>query len=230
MNVKSSRVGPNIFGLFGAGGFAREVMPIAREMTSSFNQVSENIEELVFVDVDSSAKLRNGYRVISEDEFAASSSHRRFFNVAISDYVLRKKIAESRIAYGEIPLSLISRNAVVYDGNSIGEGAIICAFSTITSNAKVGKFFHSNIYSYVAHDCVIGDYVTFAPNVHCNGNVVIEDHAYIGTGAIIKQGSPDKPTVIGTGAIIGMGAVVTRDVAPYSTVVGNPARKFEKAG
>jgi acetyltransferase-like isoleucine patch superfamily enzyme len=41
-------------------------------------------------------------------------------------------------------------------------------------------------------------------------NIHIEDHAYIGTGAIIKQGTPDKPLVIGKGAVIGMGAVVTK--------------------
>jgi len=122
---------------------------------------------------------------------------------------------------------LVAENAVVLDEVSIGEGAILCHFTQLTSNIRIGKYFHANIYSYVAHDCVIGDYVTFAPAVRCNGNVVIEDHAYIGTGAVIKQGSPDKPLVIGRGAIVGMGAVVTKDVPPGVTVVGNPAKVFE---
>ena len=73
---------------------------------------------------------------------------------------------------------------------------------------------------------MIGDYVTFAPSVRCNGNIVIEDHAYIGTGAVIKQGTPEKPLVIGKGAVVGMGAVVTKDVPPGVTVVGNPAKPF----
>jgi acetyltransferase-like isoleucine patch superfamily enzyme len=75
---------------------------------------------------------------------------------------------------------------------------------------------------------VIGDYVTFAPRVHCNGNVHIEDHAYIGTGAILRQGTPDKPLIIGRGAVVGMGAVVTKDVAPNTVVVGNPAKILER--
>ena len=75
---------------------------------------------------------------------------------------------------------------------------------------------------------VVGGFVTFAPRVHCNGNVVIEDHAYIGTGAILKQGQPGKPLVIGRGAVLGMGAVVTKSVAPGATVVGNPARLMER--
>ena len=79
-------------------------------------------------------------------------------------------------------------------------------------------------YSYVEHDCVIGDFVTFAPGVQCNGNVTIEDHVYVGAGAMIKQGKPGKPLVVGRGAVVGMGAVVTRDVPAGATVVGNPAR------
>jgi acetyltransferase-like isoleucine patch superfamily enzyme len=60
--------------------------------------------------------------------------------------------------------------------------------------------------------------------VHCNGNIVIEDHAYIGAGAVIKQGRPGAPLVIGAGAVVGMGAIVTRSVPAGTTVVGNPAR------
>jgi hypothetical protein len=71
---------------------------------------------------------------------------------------------------------------------------------------------------------VIGDFVTFAPSAQCNGNVVVDDYAYIGTGAVIKEGTRERPLVIGKGATVGMGAVVTKDVAPFTTVVGNPAR------
>lgn len=100
----------------------------------------------------------------------------------------------------------------------------MCGNTTITASAKIGRQFQANIYSYIAHDCVIGDYVTFAPRVCCNGNVHIEDFAYIGTGVVIKQGLNDKPLVIGRGAIVGMGAVVTKDVPPGAVVMGNPAK------
>ena len=77
-------------------------------------------------------------------------------------------------------------------------------------------------------NCVIGDFVTFAPSVKCNGNVNIGDYAYIGTGAIIKQGKPGKPLVIGTGAIVAAGAVVTKNVPEGITVFGNPAVPLTK--
>ena len=102
-------------------------------------------------------------------------------------------------------------------------------FTIVSPNASIGRYFHCNYHSYVAHDCVIGDFVTFAPAVRCNGGVVIEDHAYIGTGAVIKQATPGRPVVIGRGAIVGMGAVVTKSVPAGVTVVGNPARPLGAA-
>jgi acetyltransferase-like isoleucine patch superfamily enzyme len=102
-------------------------------------------------------------------------------------------------------------------------------FVTLTSNVRIGRHFHANLYSYVEHDCVIGDFVTFAPGVQCNGNIVVEDFAYIGAGAVIRQGRAGEPVVIGRGATVGMGAVVTRSVPAGETVVGNPARPLRKS-
>ena len=125
---------------------------------------------------------------------------------------------------------LQAANVVVYDSNRIGDGSILCAHSVVTSNATIGRHFHANLYSYVAHDCVIGDWVTFAPRVSCNGNVHIGDHAYIGTGAVLRPGLPrGKPLTIGNAAVVGMGAVVTKDIAVGVTVVGNPARPLERS-
>ena len=70
--------------------------------------------------------------------------------------------------------------------------------------------------------------MTFAPRVQCNGYVHIQDHAYIGASAVIKNGTDDAPLIIGKGAVIGMGAVVTKNVPPFTTVVGNPAKPFTK--
>jgi sugar O-acyltransferase (sialic acid O-acetyltransferase NeuD family) len=215
-------------GLFGAGGYAREVMPIVLEY---IDQQSSNshLYEIYFVEHEPKLSSVNGFKVISESKFFDLDCDQKFFNIAIGDSRIREKISNICLSNNSVPLSLIASNVSIYNNNQIGDGAIISAHSTITSNARIGKFFHSNIYSYVAHDCEIGDYVTFAPNVHCNGNVHIHNHAYIGTGAILRQGANDAPLIIGEGAVVGMGAVVTKNVAPFSTVIGNPARPYEKA-
>ncbi len=218
------------FGLVGAGGFAREVMPILRDHASTVLTPKYGVQSTIcFVDANPAKTELNGYPLISESDFFSLRCSQRLFNIAIGDSQLRQKIAEEYIARGAKPVSLRSTNSVVYDENEVGEGAILCANTVVTSNAKIGRFFHANIFSYVAHDCIVGDFVTFAPNVHCNGNVHVRDHAFVGTGAIIKQGALSKPLVIGEGAIVGMGAVVTNDVEPFTTVVGNPAKPLQKA-
>lgn len=49
--------------------------------------------------------------------------------------------------------------------------------------------------------------------------VVIEDKCWIGARAIVLKG-----VRLGTGSVIGAGSVVTKDVAPWTIVAGNPAR------
>ena len=211
-------MGNRLFGLYGAGGFGREVLPLARAQLGPDWRI-------VFIETEPHAAEVNGVPLLSEDDFFAERASEHSFAIAIADSHARETIGQRCSRRGARAVSLAAGNATVYDANRIGHGAILCAHTTITSNAEIGCHFHANIYSYVAHDCVIGDYVTFAPRVSCNGNVHIRDHAYIGTGAMIRPGIPGgRPLTIGEGAVVGMGAVVTRDVEPYTTVVGNPAR------
>lgn len=205
--------------VYGAAGCGRGVMPLARD------QYLDVASELLFVDDDpSQLGVRNGHRVVRYRDWLMESSDMRMAILAIANAGIRERIATICRDDGVSFASVIARNAVVMDEVQIGEGAVLCPFVTITSNVRIGVHFHANLYSYVEHDCIVGDYVTFAPGVKCNGNVIIEDHVYVGAGAIIKQGRPGAPLVIGRGSVIGMGAVVTKSVPPGSTVVGNPAR------
>lgn len=208
----------NLIGVYGASGFGREVMPLVR------HNVSLGDSRVVFIDDNISGDTINSHEVISYQQFLKETADEKLITVAIANSVVRHKIMDMCIGDGIEVFDVLSQNSLIMDDVNIGKGFIISPFVTITSNVRIGKGFQANLYSYVAHDCVIGDYVTFAPSVKCNGNVFIEDHAYIGTGAIIKQGKPGTPLVIGEGAVIGMGAVVTKDVPAGSIVVGNPAK------
>ena len=210
-------------GIYGASGFGKEVMPLVRQQYPTLLQA-----QFVFIDDGQAGSTLNGYPVLSYADFVSHSAQHKAVTIAIANSRVREKLVIRLDQDGIQHLAVQAANTVVLDEVEIGEGSLLCPFSCLTSNIKIGKFFHANIYSYVAHDCIIGDYVTFAPGVKCNGNIHIEDHAYIGTGAVIKQGTPDQPLVIGKGAIVGMGAVVTKSVPAGVTVVGNPARILEK--
>lgn len=214
-----------IYAVYGASGFGREVMPVARE--SLLNQRKERAK-LVFVDDNNSEPVCNGYPLMTYAEFRRFDASQHYAVVAIADSKIRQKLVERLISDGIDIWDIVSPNSMRHDEVTIGCGSIICPFVTLTSNINIGESFHANLYSYVAHDCVIGNYVTFAPGVKCNGNVIIEDHVYVGTGAVIKQGRVGQPLTIGKEAVIGMGAVVTKNVAPGTIVVGNPAKPLNK--
>jgi len=214
-----------LYGIVGTGGFGREVLPVAVKMLADQMDDADSDCDVVFVDENTHNRSAcNGHPLYDVAEFLAHPAPEKFFNIAIANTTVRKRVAEQLINAGIRPFRITAPNFLGLDNNQIDEGAIFCPFTMVTSNARIGRFFHANIYSYVAHDCQIGDYVTFAPGVHCNGNVIIEDHVYVGTGVVIREGTSEKPIIIGQGATLGMGAVITKSVPPFETVVGNPAR------
>lgn len=215
----------DLFAVYGASGCGRGVMPLARQQLALAGVPASR---LVFVDDAPGPALVNGQRLLSYAQFLAESASARHCVLAIASGAVRESLAKRCAGDGVQAWSVAAANVVQMDDVVLGEGAVLSPFVTLTSNIRIGQHFHANLYSYVEHDCVVGDFVTFAPGVHCNGNVIVEDHAYIGTGAILKQGQPGKPLVIGRGAVVGMGAVVTKSVAPGATVVGNPARLLER--
>lgn len=192
--------------IFGSGGFGREVSDMVRANL-------QHGTNLFFASDDGAGSMLD-IPILPAEEIGSGDS----VLIAIGDGETRRSIEARLLAQGCTIGAAIARTAIVSPFASIGDGAVISDYVLINAATRIGRQFQCNIYAYVAHDCTIGDFVTLAPNVCCNGNVTICDNAYIGTGAMLRQGIS-----IGAGAVVGMGAVVVKDVPAGVTVAGNPA-------
>ena len=212
-----------MYAVYGSGGFGREVMPLLRDFVK---RKKKKFDKFIFIDDSANAQEK----VNNIDSLSFARVIKKFRGseikccIAIADSNIRKKLAmkcsENKISL----MSVRAINSVVMDEVIIGEGSIINPFATITSNVTIGKCFQSNIYSYIAHDCTIGNFVTFGPGVKCNGNVHIQDNVYVGTGTIIYPGTKNNPIIIGENSKIAAGSVVTKNIPRNVTVFGNPAK------
>jgi len=208
--------------IVGTGGLGREVAALALEQVRA--EHGEVLDPVVFVPQDPKDQAEvAGFAARTLGELRDDQA----LVIAVGDPDLRRRIAEGEAA-GRRFASVVADTVRRRGRSEIGEGAILCDGVVITDHIRIGRHFLANPNACVMHDCTIGDFVTLAPGARVNGNVEIGDGAYVGAGAVIKQGTPGRPRRIGAGAVIGMGAVVTRDVGPGETVVGNPARPLKR--
>lgn len=127
---------------------------------------------------------------------------------------------------------MISPLANLWGENEIGEGTSIGAFCDI-GGVKIGRNCKIQCHVSIPPGWVIGDNVFIGPgarfandkkhSVKANfepSRGVVEDGANIGMGALVL------PVTIGEASSIGAGAVVTKDVPPGETWVGNPAKRL----
>lgn len=125
--------------------------------------------------------------------------------------------------HGHAPLTIIHPNAFLAASAQTGDGCQLLAMSAVCASAKLGRAVIVNTKASIDHDCHIADGVHIAPGATLAGEVIVDEFAFIGTGAVVL------PRVrIGAGAIVGAGTIVTRDVAAGVTVVGNPAHPYYK--
>jgi acetyltransferase-like isoleucine patch superfamily enzyme len=101
----------------------------------------------------------------------------------------------------------------------IGNHTFINYGSSIAARAsvKIGSYCHLGHYTFVMDNDQHG--VVRRMELPQSYPVIIEDHVWIGSKAVILPG-----VRIGSRAVIGAGSIVTKDIPPRCVAAGNPAR------
>jgi UDP-perosamine 4-acetyltransferase len=205
--------------ILGAGGHARVLLDILL--------LQGEVEVLGFLDPSLKDCVVQGVRVIGDDSMLpALREQADCFIVGVgsnSDTRARINLFEQAVQHGYRPLSTTHPTAIVASTARIGEGTALLAGSIVNPNAHIGKNVILNTGCIVEHDCDIGDHVHIAPGVVLSGGVTVGEGTHVGTGAVIRQ-----KTRLGKHAVVGAGAVVVKPVPDGTTVVGNPARVFQR--
>jgi UDP-N-acetylglucosamine acyltransferase len=109
----------------------------------------------------------------------------------------------------------------VGDDNMIREFVTVHRAYELDGETRIG---HRNLimaYAHIAHNCILGSDITIANLVTMAGHVEIHDQAVIGGMAGILQF-----VRVGRLAMVGGLARVIKDILPYATVAGQPARNY----
>lgn len=148
--------------------------------------------------------------------------------------------------------------ALVDDGCTIGNNTKIWHFSHIMSNCTIGQGCNIGQNVVVSPRVILGDNVKVQNNVSIYTGVTCDDDVFLGPSMVftnvinprsaINRKDQYAKTHVGKGAsiganativcghdigeyaFIGAGAVVTKNVAPYALVVGNPAKQLGWVG
>lgn len=143
--------------------------------------------------------------------------------------------------------------AVIDEGCEIGADTKIWHFSHVMSGCVIGKGCNIGQNVVISPQVIIGNNVKIQNNVSLYTGVICEDDVFLGPSCVftnvinprsaIVRRNEYKTTRVGKGAsiganativcgndigayaFVGAGAVITKNVAPYALMVGNPARQ-----
>ena len=174
-------------------------------------QLGQDVEIGAFCTIGPQVQLSDGVRLVSHvvvegaTQIGANTTIHPFAVLGGAPQHLAHKGEDTRLVIGE--RNIIREHVTMHTG-TVGGGGV----TTVGSDSlyMVG--------AHVAHDCVVGDRVTFANNATLGGHVVIGDFVFMGGLCAVHQF-----TRIGRYSFVGGGGVVTKDIIPYGSVWGNHA-------
>ena len=203
----------------GGGGHARVVISILRKL--------KHYSIIGYTDLRDHGTVLGVSYLGSDRELAARATGPKKLNAVLavgqvglgkSRYELWMRLPSHALSFPEI----VSPDAIVNEGVSGGEGAVVMDGAVINTGATIGRGVIVNTNSTVEHDVRLEDWVHVAPGATISGGVTVGSFSMIGAGATVIEG-----IMITAGCTVGAGATVVQDLAEPGVYVGSPARRIE---
>ena len=191
--------------------------------------------------IDSNTIIRRGTQ-IGENSFIGSNC---IVGEYLMDFCISRTISDYTLIIGKD--ALIRSGSIIYTDSVIGDEFQTGHQVTIREKSKIGNYVSVGTLSDIQGDCKIGNYVRMHSNVHIGQLSVIDDFVWIfpyvvltndptppsnnfvgvhihpfavvATGAVVTPGIE-----IGQDALVAAGCTVTKNVEPYTVVMGNPGK------
>ncbi len=208
--------------VLGGGGHARVVID------SLLAQDAASVEGVLDADHSLWGTSVLGVPVLGDEALLPDMARRGITHFLVglggaADNRARSRLFEMGRGAGLTALNVCHPSAVCSSFARIGAGSMLLPCAIVNAGAELGMNVIVNTGAVVEHDCTIGDHAHVATGARLSGGVQVGKLAHVGVGACVRQ-----ELTIGEGAIIGAGAAVVKDVAPWTVVVGVPARLFRR--
>ena len=196
-------------GIYGASGFGREVAWLIEECAKT----GVPYKTACFIDDNPTkcGKILNGIPIMALEQAVKTYPGLAVVS-GIGNPRLREQLMSRAAEMGSSFETIVHPRVERSRWIEMGEGTVICAGCILTTNIQLGKQVQINLDCTIGHDVVMGDYSTLAPGVHISGWVHFGQRVYVGTGAVIINGTEESPLHLGDDVIIGAGACVTKSI------------------
>jgi sugar O-acyltransferase (sialic acid O-acetyltransferase NeuD family) len=206
--------------IIGAGGFGREMLAWARQSV----QYERDWTIKGFIDDNLAALEGKGTQAPVLSTIADYEPRDEdVFICAMGVPAYKRRCCELLLGRGAKFSQLFHRTAVIGDNVEMGAGVVLCPYSVVSANNRLGRSVALSLHATVDHDACVDDYSQI--NCHCDltAAVKIGKEVFLGSRVSVIPG-----VSIGDGAYVGAGAVVTRDVPAGVKAYGVPARVMGK--
>jgi sugar O-acyltransferase (sialic acid O-acetyltransferase NeuD family) len=201
--------------IIGAGAVAAELTSYIED-NNKFNNSESKIDLLGYIDYE--YNIENYWKKYKlQKPVLADIDNFNFENgievlIGISDIKFRNEIILKLEVKGVNFCQFIHHSAIIAETIELGRGNIIYPFCIIGPNTKIGDFNMVTSYSFISHDCIIGN-GNFFSTAGIAGRVSIGSDNFFGIRSTVI------PYVnIGNGNIIQAGMMVDKSIKDDTTI------------